>query len=87
MREELRRGGCGSFGNTMATRRRITIGWLGEPTRLLVERYRSGEFLPDPDLAQASLAELFALVHRSPRQLSTGARPQGPQPWECEFCC
>jgi hypothetical protein len=34
-------------------------GWLDEPTRRLAERYRSGA-LPEPDLAQASLAELFA---------------------------
>jgi len=33
--------------------------WLDEPTRRLVERYRGG-VLPEPDLAQASLAELFA---------------------------
>jgi hypothetical protein len=34
--------------------------WLDEATRGLVERYRSG-VLPEPDLAQGSLGELFAL--------------------------
>ena len=56
--------------------------WLDEATRRLVERYRSGEF-PAPDLAQASLAELFAwCIARHDGAHATPGLNQGVQ-----VCC
>ncbi len=49
-------------------RRRDDDAWLDKATRRLVERYRSF-VLPEPDLAQGSLAELFAwcVAHHAAR--------------------
>jgi len=61
--------------------------WLDDGTRRLIERYRSGQ-LREPDLAQASLAELFAWCIASPA--SAGPTPGLSTPEDnlgVQVCC